>query len=50
MKVREMIKLIETDGWYLVTTKGSHRQYKHFDKPGRITITGPWLMTSRPAR
>ena len=35
-----MIKLIETDGWYLVTTKGSHRQYKHLDKPGRITIAG----------
>jgi predicted RNA binding protein YcfA (HicA-like mRNA interferase family) len=35
-----MIKLIETDGWYLVTTKGSNRQYKHLDKPGRITIAG----------
>jgi predicted RNA binding protein YcfA (HicA-like mRNA interferase family) len=36
----EMIKLIETDGWYLVTTKGSHRQYKHPEKSGRITIAG----------
>jgi predicted RNA binding protein YcfA (HicA-like mRNA interferase family) len=35
-----MIKLIETDGWYLVTTKGSHRQYKHPEKSGRITIAG----------
>ena len=40
LKVREMIKLIETDGWYLVTTKGSHRQYKHPEKSGRITIAG----------
>ena len=35
-----MIKLIENDGWYLVTTKGSHRQYKHPEKSGRITIAG----------
>jgi predicted RNA binding protein YcfA (HicA-like mRNA interferase family) len=40
LKVREIIKLIEADGWYLVTTKGSHRQYKHPEKPGRITIAG----------
>jgi predicted RNA binding protein YcfA (HicA-like mRNA interferase family) len=32
--------MIETDGWVLVKTKGSHRQYKHPDKPGRITIAG----------
>ena len=35
-----MIKMIETDGWYLVATKGSHRQYKHREKAGRITIAG----------
>jgi predicted RNA binding protein YcfA (HicA-like mRNA interferase family) len=40
MKVREVIKLIEDDGWYLVATRGSHRQYKHPSKPGRITIAG----------
>jgi predicted RNA binding protein YcfA (HicA-like mRNA interferase family) len=40
MKVREGIKLIEDDGWYLVVTRGSHRQYKHPSKPGRITIAG----------
>lgn len=40
MKVREVIKLIEQDGWYLVTTRGSHRQYKHPAKPGRVTIAG----------
>ena len=40
MKVRDTIKLIEDDGWYLVTTRGSHRQYKHPTKPGRVTIAG----------
>ena len=40
MKVREVIKLLEANGWYLVTTKGSHRQYKHPAKPGRVTIAG----------
>ncbi len=39
MKVRD-ISLIEADGWYLVVTKGSHRQYKHPTKPGRVTIAG----------
>jgi predicted RNA binding protein YcfA (HicA-like mRNA interferase family) len=40
MKVRDVIKIIEANGWYLVTTKGSHRQYKHLSKPGRVTIAG----------
>jgi len=40
MKVRDVIKLIEADGWYIVVTKGSHRQYKHAQKPGRVTIAG----------
>lgn len=40
MKVRDIIKLIESDGWYLVVTKGSHRQYKHATKEGRVTIAG----------
>jgi len=40
LKVRDVIKIIEADGWYLVTTKGSHRQYKHRVKAGRITIAG----------
>ncbi|MBN2034345.1 MAG: type II toxin-antitoxin system HicA family toxin [Deltaproteobacteria bacterium] len=40
MKVREAIKVIEKDGWYLVATRGSHRQYKHTSKPGRVTIAG----------
>jgi predicted RNA binding protein YcfA (HicA-like mRNA interferase family) len=40
MKVREVIRLIERDGWYLVAIEGSHRQYKHPAKPGRVTIAG----------
>jgi len=40
MKIRDVIKMIESDGWYLVVTKGSHRQYKHPSKPGRVTIAG----------
>ena len=40
MKVREVIRMIEADGWYLVATRGSHRQYKHARKPGRVTIPG----------
>jgi predicted RNA binding protein YcfA (HicA-like mRNA interferase family) len=40
MKVRQIIKMIEADGWYLVATKGSHRQYKHPTRPGRVTIAG----------
>jgi predicted RNA binding protein YcfA (HicA-like mRNA interferase family) len=40
MKVRDAIRLIEQDGWYQVATRGSHRQYKHSRKPGRVTIAG----------
>lgn len=40
MKVRDVIKLIEDDGWYPVATKGSHRQFKHPVKLGRVTIAG----------
>ena len=40
MKVKVAISIIEDDGWYLVRTRGSHRQYKHHDKPGLVTIPG----------
>ena len=40
MKVIDVIRLIERDGWYLYATQGSHRQYKHRLKPGRVTIAG----------
>jgi predicted RNA binding protein YcfA (HicA-like mRNA interferase family) len=40
MKVRQVIRLIEADGWRLVRQRGSHRQFKHATKPGRVTIAG----------
>jgi predicted RNase H-like HicB family nuclease/predicted RNA binding protein YcfA (HicA-like mRNA interferase family) len=40
MKVREVIRLVERDGWYHVRTVGSHRQYHHPTKPGTVTIAG----------
>jgi predicted RNA binding protein YcfA (HicA-like mRNA interferase family) len=40
MKVRDVVRLIERDGWHLAATRGSHRQYKHPEKPGRVTIAG----------
>jgi predicted RNA binding protein YcfA (HicA-like mRNA interferase family) len=39
-KVRDAIERIEEDGWYVVSQKGSHRQYKHPNKSGRVTIAG----------
>jgi predicted RNA binding protein YcfA (HicA-like mRNA interferase family) len=40
LKVREMIKRVEEDGWVQVRQRGSHRQYKHPTKPGVVTISG----------
>ncbi len=40
MKVRDVIKMIERDGWYLVRTRGSHLQFKHPEKPGLVTVPG----------
>ncbi len=40
MKVRDVIRRIEQDGWYHVKTRGSHRQYKRPSKRGRVTIAG----------
>ncbi|ABD09006.1 YcfA-like [Rhodopseudomonas palustris HaA2] len=40
MKVRDAILLIEADGWVHIATRGSHRQYKHPRKTGRVTIAG----------
>ena len=40
MKVREVIKMLEDDGWYLARTKGSHRQFKHPEKAGTVTVSG----------
>ena len=40
MKVREFIKLLVDDGWYQVGQKGSHRQFKHGSKLGKVTMSG----------
>jgi len=40
MKVREVVKLLDADGWYLARTRGSHRQYKHPTKAGTVTVSG----------
>jgi predicted RNA binding protein YcfA (HicA-like mRNA interferase family) len=40
MKIREIIRQIENDGWFHVRTRGSHRQYHHATKPGTVTIAG----------
>ena len=40
MKVSEVIRKLESDGWVLVAIKGSHRQYKHPSKPGKVTVAG----------
>ena len=40
MKVKEAIRLLEDNGWYLARTKGSHRQYKHPNKTGLVTVPG----------
>ncbi len=40
MKFGEIIRLIEDDGWRLVAQRGSHRQYEHPTKPGKVTVAG----------
>jgi len=40
MKVRELVRLLEDNGWYQVRMKGSHRQFKHKLKPGLVTVPG----------
>lgn len=40
MKVRDILRLLRDDGRYLARTKGSHQQFKHPSKPGRVTLAG----------
>jgi predicted RNA binding protein YcfA (HicA-like mRNA interferase family) len=40
MKVRDIIKRLEREGWFLSRQRGSHRQYKHSRSPGLVTIAG----------
>jgi predicted RNA binding protein YcfA (HicA-like mRNA interferase family) len=40
MKVSDLLRLLHEDGWFLVATRGSHRQFKHLAKSGRVTVPG----------
>jgi predicted RNA binding protein YcfA (HicA-like mRNA interferase family) len=40
VKIRDVLRLLEKDGWRIVATRGSHRQLKHPTKPGRVTVAG----------
>jgi len=40
VKIRDVIKLLEKDGWYLSRARGSHRQQRHQSKSGVITVAG----------
>ena len=40
VKVFDLLLLLKRDGWYLAATRGSHRQYKHLFKEGRVTVPG----------
>ena len=40
VKIRVVIKALEQAGWVLVATRGSHRQFKHPHRPGRVTVAG----------
>jgi predicted RNA binding protein YcfA (HicA-like mRNA interferase family) len=40
MKIREVLRLLTDDGWYLARTRGSHQQFKHAAKPGLVTVAG----------
>jgi len=40
VKVGDILRMLAADGWYVVTTRGSHRQFKHPTKPGRVTVAG----------
>jgi predicted RNA binding protein YcfA (HicA-like mRNA interferase family) len=40
MKVREILRLLRDDGWFVVATRGSHVQLKHATKKGRVTVAG----------
>jgi predicted RNA binding protein YcfA (HicA-like mRNA interferase family) len=40
VKFGEILRLLEDDGWQLVAQRGSHRQYEHATKPGKVTVAG----------
>jgi len=48
MNVREVIRMIEADGWVCVRTRGSHRQFHHPTKPGTVTVSGKLSADVKP--
>jgi predicted RNA binding protein YcfA (HicA-like mRNA interferase family) len=48
LKYRDILKMIEKDGWRLVSQVGSHRQFKHPVKPGRVTVAGQNFQEAAP--
>jgi predicted RNA binding protein YcfA (HicA-like mRNA interferase family) len=40
MKVKDVLRRLKKDGWVQITQKGSHRQFKHATKPGKVTVPG----------
>jgi predicted RNA binding protein YcfA (HicA-like mRNA interferase family) len=40
MKVADILRMLREDGWYPIATRGSHRQFKHSSRPGRVTVPG----------
>jgi predicted RNA binding protein YcfA (HicA-like mRNA interferase family) len=49
VKVSEILKILRQDGWVQVATRGSHRQFKHPSKPGRVTVPGKPSKDLHPA-
>lgn len=41
MNSREVIRRLEAEGWFEVAQRGSHKQFRHPDKPGRVTVPHP---------
>ena len=48
MKVRDLVRLLEEDGWRLARTRGSHRQFKHPSKAGTVTVAGKSVLDVPP--
>jgi predicted RNA binding protein YcfA (HicA-like mRNA interferase family) len=48
MRVVEVLRLLERDGWELSRTRGSHRQYRHQTRPGKVTVPGKPSSTLHP--
>lgn len=48
MKIGEIVRLLERDGWVLKRVNGSHRHYSHPSKPGLVTVAGKPSATLKP--